>query len=178
MIEKNYINIHFFQTVDKASPNFTFYSKKLRMNKLILDLCIGNHDLFMRRRKPDPMEVQQMKVQAKEEKLRRQIERSKLAREKQLREEAERDKLALEKRIAQYQEEARVAREALQRSEESAELLAEKSMVAEHEAMLLQQKARLVHTIIWWIVLVILTLGSHVLIKLLCCITMQCLLSH
>ena len=138
--------------MDKASPNFTFYSKKLRMNKLILDLCIGNHDLFMRRRKPDPMEVQQMKVQAKEEKLRRQIERSKLAREKQLREEAERDKLALEKRIAQYQEEARVAREALQRSEESAELLAEKSMVAEHEAMLLQQKARLVHTIIWWIV--------------------------
>lgn len=29
------------KTVDKASPNFTFYSKKLRMNKLILDLCIG-----------------------------------------------------------------------------------------------------------------------------------------
>ena len=39
------------KTVEKASPNFTFYSKKLRMNKLILDLCIGNHDLFMRRRK-------------------------------------------------------------------------------------------------------------------------------
>ena len=36
----------------------------------------------------------------------------------------------------------RIAKEALQRSEESAELLAEKSMVAEHEAMLLQQKAR------------------------------------
>lgn len=129
------------KTVDKASPNFTFYSKKLRMNKLILDLCIGNHDLFMRRRKPDPMEVQQMKVQAKEEKLRRQIERSKLAREKQLREEAEHEKRALEKRISAYQEDARMAKEALQRSEESAELLAEKSMVAEHEAMLLQQKA-------------------------------------
>lgn len=36
----------------------------------ILDLCIGNHDLFMRRRKPDSMEVQQMKAQAKEERLR------------------------------------------------------------------------------------------------------------
>ena len=36
----------------------------------------------------------------------------------------------------------RLAKEALQRSEESAELLAEKSMVAEQEAMLLQQKAR------------------------------------
>ena len=73
------------KTVDKSSPNFTFYSKKSRMNKLILDLCIGNHDLFMRRRKPDPMDVQQMKAQAKEEKIRRQIERSKLAKEKQLR---------------------------------------------------------------------------------------------
>ena len=93
------------KTVDKSSSNFTFYSTKLRMNKLILDLCIGNHDLFMRRRKPDTMEVQQMKAQAKEEKLRRQIERSKLAREKQLREEVERDKAALEYRVAQYQEE-------------------------------------------------------------------------
>lgn len=36
----------------------------------ILDLCMGNHDLFMRRRKPDSMEVQQMKAQAKEEKHR------------------------------------------------------------------------------------------------------------
>ena len=48
--------------VDRAhSPNFQFYSSKTRMNKLILDLCIGNHDLFMRRRKPDSMELQQMK---------------------------------------------------------------------------------------------------------------------
>lgn len=90
--------------VDKSSPNFVFFSQKVRMNKLvkkqsdvgklvmgllaldnndcnnekaarllfvkILDLCIGNHDLFMRRRKPDSMEVQQMKAQAKEEKSR------------------------------------------------------------------------------------------------------------
>jgi len=129
------------KTVDKSSSNFTFYSTKLRMNKLILDLCIGNHDLFMRRRKPDTMEVQQMKAQAKEEKLRRQIERSKLAREKQLREEVEAEKAALEYRVGQYQEEVRLAKEALQRSEESAELLAEKAMVAEQEALLLQQKA-------------------------------------
>lgn len=149
------------KTVEKSSSNFTFYSKKLRMNKLILDLCIGNHDLFMRRRKPDPMDVQQMKAQAREEKQRRQIERSKLAREKQLRwtdicnlflfmyltnfvsfrEELEREKCALEQRLIQYQEEVRIAKEALQRSEEAADLLAEKSMIAEQEAMLLQQKA-------------------------------------
>lgn len=127
--------------VDKSASNCVFFSKKVRMNKLILDLCIGNHDLFMRRRKPDTMEVQQMKTQAKEEKSRRQIERNKLAREKQLREAAEREKSALEQRLLQYQEEIRLANEALRRSEETAELLAEKSRVAEEEAMLLSQKA-------------------------------------
>ncbi|KAL1454047.1 hypothetical protein WDU94_010340, partial [Cyamophila willieti] len=99
--------------VDKSSPNFIFFSTKVRMNKLILDLCIGNHDLFMRRRKPDTMEIQQMKSQAKEEKSRRQIERNKLAREKQLRETAEREKCAMEQRLLQYQEEIRLSNEAL-----------------------------------------------------------------
>lgn len=42
----------------------------------ILDLCMGNHDLFMRRRKPDSMELQQMKAAAKEEKQRRQVQRN------------------------------------------------------------------------------------------------------
>ena len=97
--EKKFI----IKTVEKSSSNFTFYSKKLRINKLILDLCIGNHDLFMRRRKPDPMEVQQMKAQAREEKQRRQLERNKLTREKQMREELERDKRDLEQRLYQYQ---------------------------------------------------------------------------
>lgn len=39
----------------------------------ILQLCIGNHDLFMRRRKVDSIEVQQMKAQAKEEKARKKV---------------------------------------------------------------------------------------------------------
>ena len=50
--------------------------------------------------------------------------------------------MMLEQRIIQYQEEARMAKEALQRSEESADLLAEKSLIAEQEAQLLQQKAQ------------------------------------
>ncbi|XP_053616945.1 merlin [Plodia interpunctella] len=126
--------------VDKSVTNFIFFSPK-GMNKLILDLCIGNHDLYMRRRKPDTMEVQQMKAQAKEEKQRRQIERNKLAREKQLREAAERERATMEQRLLQYQEEIRLANEALRRSEETAELLAEKGRMAEEEASLLAQKA-------------------------------------
>lgn len=64
--------------IDSKAPNVIFYSQKLKVNKLILDLCVSNHDLFMRRRKPDTMEIQQMKQQAKEEKQRRQIESKKV----------------------------------------------------------------------------------------------------
>jgi len=39
----------------------------------ILELCIGNHAMYMKRRKPDSMEVQQMKIQAREEKTRKQV---------------------------------------------------------------------------------------------------------
>jgi merlin len=127
--------------IDKQAPNFIFYSTKLRMNKLILDLCIGNHELFMRRRKPDTIEIQQMKAQAKEEKQRRQIERNKLQKEKQLREQAEREKALLETRLMQLQEEMRTANSALKRSEEAAELLEQKNRLAEEEAILLSRKA-------------------------------------
>ena len=127
--------------VDKRAPFFHFYSSKTRMNKLILDLCIGNHDLFIKRRKPDSMEIQQMKAQAREEKMRRQAERNKFLKEKQLREEAEKEKRELQQRLFQFQEEAKLAQEALRRSEETAELLAEKARMAEEETMLLSQKA-------------------------------------
>lgn len=50
------------------SQDFIFYSPRLRVNKQILALCMGNHELYMRRRKADTIEVQQMKAQAMEEK--------------------------------------------------------------------------------------------------------------
>ncbi|XP_057677753.1 NF2, moesin-ezrin-radixin like (MERLIN) tumor suppressor b isoform X2 [Corythoichthys intestinalis] len=127
--------------LDKKKDVFKFYSSQLRVNKLILQLCIGNHDLFMRRRKVDSIEVQQMKAQAKEEKARKKMERQILAREKQMREDAERAKEEMERRLFQLQDEARLANEALLRSEETADLLAEKAQIAEEEAKLLAHKA-------------------------------------
>ena len=61
--------------IDKKAPDFVFFAPRLRINKRILALCMGNHELYMRRRKPDTIEVQQMKAQAREEKLARQQER-------------------------------------------------------------------------------------------------------
>ncbi|XP_072520603.1 NF2, moesin-ezrin-radixin like (MERLIN) tumor suppressor a [Salminus brasiliensis] len=127
--------------LDKKADVFKFNSSKLRVNKLILQLCIGNHDLFMRRRRVDSLEVQQMKAQAREEKARKQMERQRLEREKHLREEAERARDELERRLIQLQDEAHMANEALLRSEETADLLAEKAQIAEEEAKLLAQKA-------------------------------------
>lgn len=61
--------------MEKKSPDFIFYAPRLRINRRILSLCMGNHELYMRRRKTDSIEVQQMKAQAQEEKLARLQER-------------------------------------------------------------------------------------------------------
>ena len=55
--------------------DFVFNAPRLRINKRVLALCMGNHELYMRRRKPDTIEVQQMKAQAREEKHGKQMER-------------------------------------------------------------------------------------------------------
>ncbi|KAM3933874.1 merlin-like [Leptodactylus fuscus] len=130
-----------FTPVDKKAETFKFYSKEQNVNKLILHLCIENHNLFLTKRKVDSIEMQQIKMQAKEEKARKKKEHQRLVMEKQLREEAERAKEDLERRLFQVEEEARQANEALHRSNEAAELLAEKVQIAEDEAKLLAQDA-------------------------------------
>ncbi|GCB65615.1 hypothetical protein scyTo_0007758 [Scyliorhinus torazame] len=87
--------------IDKKAPDFVFYAPRLRINKRILALCMGNHELYMRRRKPDTIEVQQMKAQAREEKHQKQLERAQLENEKKKREMAEKEK----ERIEQEKEE-------------------------------------------------------------------------
>ncbi|KAI4888931.1 hypothetical protein NFI96_025069 [Prochilodus magdalenae] len=83
--------------IDKKAPDFVFYAPRLRINKRILQLCMGNHELYMRRRKPDTIEVQQMKAQAREEKQQKQIERAQLENEKKKRETIEREKNQMER---------------------------------------------------------------------------------
>ncbi|XP_060128773.1 ezrin isoform X1 [Zootoca vivipara] len=78
--------------IDKKAPDFVFYAPRLRINKRILQLCMGNHELYMRRRKPDTIEVQQMKAQAREEKHQKQLERQQLENEKKKRETIEKEK--------------------------------------------------------------------------------------
>lgn len=111
--------------IDKKAPDFVFIAPRLRINKRILALCMGNHELYMRRRKPDTIEVQQMKAQAREEKLAKQQEREKLRKEIEAREIAEKkqqeyaEKLkALQEEMERRQREFLEAQETIKRLEE------------------------------------------------------------
>ncbi|XP_061176426.1 radixin-like isoform X3 [Saccostrea echinata] len=98
--------------IDKKAPDFVFYAPRLRINKRILALCMGNHELYMRRRKPDTIEVQQMKAQAREDKLAKQMERQRLEQERHARESAEKKQQELLEKLQLYEEEnARRAKE-------------------------------------------------------------------
>ncbi|XP_055381869.1 moesin/ezrin/radixin homolog 1 isoform X4 [Condylostylus longicornis] len=90
--------------IDKKAPDFIFFAPRVRINKRILALCMGNHELYMRRRKPDTIDVQQMKAQAREEKNAKQQEREKLQIALAARERAEKKQQEYEDRLKQMQE--------------------------------------------------------------------------
>jgi len=120
--------------IDRKAPDFLFYVPRLRINKRILSLCMGNHELYMRRRKPDTIEVQQMKAQARDEKTTKQQEKQQLAKEKQARADAEREKLELEERLKRFEDEARAAQASLDAAQQKACELERKRKEAEDTA--------------------------------------------
>ncbi|XP_016984669.1 moesin/ezrin/radixin homolog 1-like [Drosophila rhopaloa] len=91
--------------IDKKAPDLMFYAPCARVNMRILALCMGNHELYLRRRKPDTIDVQQMKVQAREEKNFKQQERKKLQLALTACERAKQKQKEYEDRLKQMQEE-------------------------------------------------------------------------
>uniref|UniRef100_A0A665WKE4 FERM domain-containing protein n=1 Tax=Echeneis naucrates TaxID=173247 RepID=A0A665WKE4_ECHNA len=131
--------------IDKKSPDFVFYAPRLRINKRILQLCMGNHELYMRRRKPDTIEVQQMKAQAREEKQQKQMERAQLENEKKRREAIEKEKEQMERekqdlmmRLYQFEEKTKKAEKDLQEQLQRAMMLEQERRRAEDEAARLE----------------------------------------
>ncbi|XP_060947095.1 ezrin b [Limanda limanda] len=133
--------------IDKKSPDFVFLAPRLRINKRILQLCMGNHELYMRRRKPDTIEVQQMKAQAREEKQQKQLERAQLDNEKKKREAIEREKEQMERekkdlvmRLYQFEEKTKKAERDLQDQMQRAMMLEQERRRAEDEAARLESE--------------------------------------
>lgn len=107
--------------IDKKAPDFVFIAPRLRINKRILALCMGNHELYMRRRKPDTIEVQQMKAQAKEERAAKEQERQKLRQAIEAKELAERRLQELQEKLQEEQSKNRTLEERLRESQQAAE---------------------------------------------------------
>uniref|UniRef100_A0A8C1I5B5 FERM domain-containing protein n=1 Tax=Cyprinus carpio TaxID=7962 RepID=A0A8C1I5B5_CYPCA len=136
--------------IDKKAPDFVFYASRLRINKRILQLCMGNHELYMQRRKPDTIEVQQMKAQAREEKHQRQMERAQLENEKKKRETTEREKERVERekqemmmKLLQFEEQTKkVERADLAEYTAKITLLEEARRIKEEEANEWQNRAK------------------------------------
>ncbi|XP_051752446.1 radixin isoform X3 [Ctenopharyngodon idella] len=133
--------------IDKKAPDFVFYAPRLRINKRILALCMGNHELYMRRRKPDTIEVQQMKAQAREEKHQKQIERAQLENEKKKREHAEKEKERIERekdelieRLRQIEEQTIKAQKELEEQTRRALELEQERKKAKEEAERLEKE--------------------------------------
>uniref|UniRef100_A0A8C4FBI5 FERM domain-containing protein n=1 Tax=Dicentrarchus labrax TaxID=13489 RepID=A0A8C4FBI5_DICLA len=127
--------------IDKKAPDFVFYAPRLRINKRILALCMGNHELYMRRRKPDTIEVQQMKAQAREEKHHKQMERAQLENEKKKREHAEKEKERIEREKDELIERLRQIEEQTQRAQKELEEQTRRALELEQERKRAKEEA-------------------------------------
>uniref|UniRef100_UPI00358F6E36 radixin-like n=1 Tax=Myxine glutinosa TaxID=7769 RepID=UPI00358F6E36 len=140
--EKKFI----IKPIDKKAPDFVFLAPRLRVNKRVLALCMGNHELYMRRRRPDTIEVQQMKAQSREEKQQKQAERAQLESERRKREAAEKERERVERekeellqRLQQIEEQTTHAQKELQEQCNRAAELERERLRAEQEAKRLQE---------------------------------------
>uniref|UniRef100_A0A7N6AHP2 FERM domain-containing protein n=1 Tax=Anabas testudineus TaxID=64144 RepID=A0A7N6AHP2_ANATE len=127
--------------IDKKAPDFVFYVPRLRINKRILALCMGNHDLYMRRRKPDTIEVQQMKAQAREEKNKKQMERALLESEKRKRENAEKETEKIARETMELMERLRQIEEQTKRAQDELEEQTRRALELEKERTTAQDEA-------------------------------------
>ncbi|XP_014444291.1 radixin isoform X4 [Tupaia chinensis] len=127
--------------IDKKAPDFVFYAPRLRINKRILALCMGNHELYMRRRKPDTIEVQQMKAQAREEKHQKQLERAQLENEKKKREIAEKEKERIEREKEELMERLRQIEEQTMKAQKELEEQTRKALELDQERKRAKEEA-------------------------------------
>ncbi|KAL1790945.1 ezrin isoform X2 [Sigmodon hispidus] len=86
--------------IGKKAPDFVFYAPCLRIKNQILQLCMGNHELYMHRRTPDPIELEEERKQAQEEAERLQANRVAALRAKEELERRAQDQIQSQEQLA------------------------------------------------------------------------------
>uniref|UniRef100_UPI00358FCBB5 radixin-like isoform X2 n=1 Tax=Myxine glutinosa TaxID=7769 RepID=UPI00358FCBB5 len=135
---------------DHKAPDFVCFASQAWVNKQILELCIGNQQLYVKRHNPDTAEIQQMKVKAKENQNARIAERTRLRNERQRRTEAEeekkrieREQVELEQRLKEIEQETeRTKRELVEEAKRARELQLESERARKESSRLEEQKRK------------------------------------
>lgn len=130
------------KSMDRKSEDFVFYASSRLVNKRIVELSTGNHELYAVRRKPDSMEIQQLKAQAREEREKKQADRLLLAKEVKEREVAERKKRELQYQLNRYSTQYETTQQELEKVQLAARQLEEKMLQAERERQELEKAQR------------------------------------
>ncbi|KAL1763882.1 Moesin, partial [Sigmodon hispidus] len=102
---------------------------------------MGNHELYMRRRKPDTIEVQQMKAQAREETHQKQMERALLENEKKKHELAEKEKEKIEREKEELMEKLKQIEEQTKKAQQELEEQTRRALELEQERKRAQSEA-------------------------------------
>jgi len=89
---------------DKKSPKFVGICRIPKTSKKIYELASGNHEMYIRRRRPDTLEVQQMKSQKKDESESKAKEKAALQKEINARNKAEQQKADMEAKFKEMEE--------------------------------------------------------------------------
>lgn len=125
--------------IEKKSPDFVFNVSFITTNKRILALSMGNHELYMRRRRSEPVEIVQMKAEVRRERKLKREERLTLQEE---RKNAEMINKQLEEEARSYQKTAREAEEALRQERSNNFELEKQRIMAERKNLRYQERSR------------------------------------
>jgi len=88
----------------KGTDKFMVQCLINKQSKRIYDLASGNHEMYMRRRRPDTLEVQQMKSQKKDQEASQAKEKAALQKEIAARARAEKQRADLEAKYSEMEE--------------------------------------------------------------------------
>ncbi|CAF1448495.1 unnamed protein product [Rotaria sp. Silwood1] len=126
--------------MDRNSPDFVFIAERLRINRQILSLSRGNHELYMRRRTADSMELRQIKAQAEAKKLAIIEHRERTKSEIELRRQVEQEREVLHKKIQELERSAQIIRQALEDQNDTNKQLEDKRRQVEETESRLQRE--------------------------------------
>lgn len=126
-------------TADKSKIRFR--AEDMSINQSLLDLCVGTHNLYLRRRQPDLLEVQQMRLQAQEHRHRRLAEQMRLQREREQRAQVERERDRLRAELGHLVEQLTTMQNVVKSAEETQHLVTERARISEKEAHEMAKRA-------------------------------------